>query len=106
MKNNTNSSTICHSRHSFRHPELNSASCRLLSKEKSRIKYGMTLFTNNAAFSLIELLVVVLIIGILAAVALPKYQLAVAKARYMQLIALANALHKGQQIHKFANDSY
>ena len=58
---------------------------------------------NKQAFTLIELLVVVLIIGILAAVALPKYELAVAKARYMQLISLANALRKGQDLYKLAN---
>ena len=61
---------------------------------------------NKQAFTLIELLVVVLIIGILAAVALPKYELAVAKARYMQLISLANALRKGQDLYKLANGQF
>ncbi len=61
---------------------------------------------NKQAFTLIELLVVVLIIGILAAVALPKYELAVAKARYMQLISLASALRKGQDLYRLANGQY
>ncbi len=57
-------------------------------------------------FTLIELLVVVLIIGILAAIALPQYQVAVAKSRYMQLIVIADAIKKANQLYYMSNGTY
>lgn len=61
---------------------------------------------NNHAFTLIELLVVVLIIGILAAVALPQYQKAVAKSRFVQLQVIGDGIAKSQEAYYLANGVY
>lgn len=57
-------------------------------------------------FTLIELLVVVLIIGILSAIALPQYQVAVAKSRLATVMATTRALKNGQEMLFLANGAY
>ena len=57
-------------------------------------------------FTLIELLVVVLIIGIIAAIALPRYQLAMDKAKYTQAMNLMATINDAQKRYMLLYGSF
>ena len=61
---------------------------------------------RSAGFTLIELLVVVLIIGILAAIAVPQYQVAVAKSKAMDAMVQLKAITDAQEPYYLSNGEY
>ena len=61
---------------------------------------------KNQAFTLIEVLIAVLIIGILAAIAVPQYQKAVAKSKASQLRTLLSSVGKSFDMYYLANGEY
>jgi prepilin-type N-terminal cleavage/methylation domain-containing protein len=61
---------------------------------------------NKKAFTLIEMLVVVLIIGILAAIALPQYRKAVERSRAAEIQTLMRALYTAEQEYQLITGEY
>ncbi len=59
---------------------------------------------NKLGFTLLELLVVVLIIGILASIALPQYQLSVGRSRLSELKIRANAIAEAGHMYVLEHD--
>ncbi len=63
-------------------------------------------YRKNQGFTLLELLVVVLIIGILAAIALPQYKLAVTKSRYSTGMNFVKAIKEAEERYWMLNGRY
>ena len=71
-----------------------------------KVLYKGDYMKNKSGFTLIEMLVVVLIIGILAGIALPQYQMAVTKARVASILPLMRRWYDGLAEYKLRTGSY
>lgn len=57
-------------------------------------------------FTLIEVLVVVLIIGILSSIALPQYQKSVMKSRYSTMMSIVDSIAESEEVFYATNNRY
>ncbi len=91
-------------------PGMNSLIGRVLpDRSQNRADYvgvAPDLYARKYAFTLVELLVVVLIIGILSAIAIPMYQGAVDKSHWSTMLPGAKAIKDAEEAIKMTNGSY
>ena len=63
-------------------------------------------FHNRKGFTLIELMIVVVIIGILAALAIPRFMKATAKSKQSEAKQILKQVYTMQRTYRQANDTY
>ncbi len=62
--------------------------------------------TENKAFTIVELIVVVIVMGAIAGFAIPNYTRSVENAHYQDAVLQLKAIHSAQQIYKARSGQY
>lgn len=76
-------------------------------KENNEVQNKQNTTKNHkSGFTLLELLVVVLIIGILAAIALPQYKIAVTKSKFATLKNITKSLFEAEERYYLINNQF
>lgn len=66
----------------------------------------MRIFGKNGAFTLIELIFAVVVVGILAGLALPRFSETIEKSRTAEAINILATLRNAQEVYKLENGGY
>ena len=66
----------------------------------------MRTFRENRAFTLIELIVVIVVVGVLAGLAVPRFSNTIEKSRIAEAINILATLRDAQEVYKLENSAY
>lgn len=66
----------------------------------------MRIFMKNRAFTLMELIVTIIVVGILASLALPRFFYTIEKSRTAEAISILETLRNAQEIYKLEKGAY
>ena len=78
----------------------------MTAKKPVIMRHAPTMTTKTTGFTLIEILVAVLIIGILAAIAIPQYQFSVEKTKAAQAFTILKALNDATERYYLTHGQY
>jgi len=66
----------------------------------------MQIFKKNRAFTLMELIVAIIIVGVLAGLAIPRFSSTIEKSRTAEAINILETLRNAQEVYKLENGVY